>query len=67
MFKTPEGNPASVQISPNKYAVIGVTSLGLATTQLPVASAGTIFQVNKYKGKFHGEIQPTTPIGCLKV
>ena len=29
--------------------------------------AGAIFQVNKYNGKFQGEIHPTTPIACLKV
>ena len=67
MFKTPAGKPASIQISLNKYAVYGVTSLGLATTQFPAAMAGAIFQVNKYKGKFHGDIQPTTPMGVRKV
>ena len=46
---------------------MGVISLGLATTQLPAAKAGAIFQVNKYRGRFQGEIQPTTPRGCLKV
>ncbi len=40
-----------------------VSSDGLATTVQPAASAGAIFQVNKYKGKFEGEIHPTTPIG----
>jgi hypothetical protein len=44
-----------------------VTSEGLAITQLPAANAGAIFQVNKYKGRFHGDIQPTMPIGDLKV
>ena len=63
IFKTPFGKPASLQISPNKYAVIGVISLGLATTQFPAAIAGAIFHVNKYKGKFQGEIHPTTPKG----
>ena len=67
MFKTPFGNPAWVQISPNKKAVIGVISLGFATTQFPEANAGAIFQVNRYKGRFHGEMQPTTPSGCFKV
>ena len=67
IFKTPFGNPAFEQISPNKNAVIGVTSLGFATTVLPAASAGAIFQVNKYSGKFQGEIHPTTPMGCRSV
>jgi hypothetical protein len=42
---------------------MGVTSEGFATTQFPAAIAGAIFQENKYKGKFQGDIQPTTPIG----
>ena len=63
IFNTPAGNPASAQILVNKKAVAGVTSLGFAITQLPAANAGAIFQVNKYKGKFHGLMQPTTPIG----
>src|SRR5690606_26533119 len=67
MFKTPFGKPASVQISPKRKAVIGVTSLGFATTVFPAAIAGAIFQVNKYNGRFHGEIQPTTPSGWRKV
>jgi hypothetical protein len=67
IFKTPLGNPAAVHISPNIAAVTGVNSLGFATTQFPAASAGAIFQVNKYNGKFHGLIHPTTPMGVLKV
>ena len=67
IFSTPLGNPADEQISPNIAAVTGVNSLGLATTQFPAAKAGAIFQVNKYKGKFHGLIHPTTPIGVRKV
>ena len=47
--------------------VTGVTSLGLATTQLPAASAGAIFQVNRYSGRFHGLMQPTTPSGWRSV
>src|SRR6056300_1064803 len=67
IFKTPAGMPASMQISDNMNAVIGVISEGLATTQFPAARAGAIFQVNKYSGKFQGEIQPTTPIGLRNV
>ncbi len=48
-------------------AVRGVTSDGLATTVLPAASAGAIFQVNRYSGKFHGLMQPTTPSGSRSV
>ena len=63
IFNTPSGKPASLQILPSKKDVTGVTSLGFAITQLPAANAGAIFQVNKYKGRFQGDIQPTTPIG----
>ena len=47
IFKTPLGKPASMHILLNKYAVIGVTSEGFATTVLPDAKAGAIFQVSK--------------------
>jgi hypothetical protein len=46
---------------------MGVISEGFATTTLPEASAGAIFHVNKYNGKFQGDIQPTMPIGSRKV
>ncbi len=67
IVNTPAGKPTYRQICASKKAVKGVTSEGLATTQFPVARAGAIFQVNKYKGKFQGEIHPTTPIGWRKV
>jgi len=67
MFKTPLGKPASIHIFENKKAVIGVISEGFATTVFPAAKAGAIFQVNKYRGRFHGDIQPTTPIGFHNV
>jgi len=34
---------------------------------LNIANAGAIFQVNKYRGKFQGEIQATVPNGFLNV
>src|SRR5205807_9245569 len=46
-LSTPLGNPASAQISHKRYAVIGVSSLGLAMAVLPTATAGAIFQLNK--------------------
>jgi hypothetical protein len=46
---------------------MGVISEGLATTQLPAAIAGAIFQVKRYKGKFQGEIHATTPMGLREV
>ena len=44
-------------------AVTGVISDGFAITQFPAANAGAIFHVNKYNGRFHGEIQATIPNG----
>lgn len=67
MFSTPSGSPTSRASSPNIQAVSGVTSEGLATTQLPAASAGAIFQVNRYSGRFHGLMQATTPSGGRRV
>ena len=46
---------------------MGVISLGLAITQFPAAKAGAIFQENKYRGKFQGLIQPTTPMDWRRV
>src|SRR5690606_23528557 len=66
-LSTPAGNPISAASAPSIVAVTGVTSDGLATTVLPAASAGAIFQVNRYSGRFHGEIVATTPNGCRKV
>ncbi len=43
MLSTPFGRPASRQISHSRYAVIGVSSLGLATAVLPQAMRGRDF------------------------
>ena len=59
MFNTPGGRFASIQAFENKNAVNGVSSDGFAITQLPDTSAGAIFHVNKYRGRFHGDIVPT--------
>src|SRR5437879_9018544 len=66
-LSTPFGNPASRQISHNRYAVIGVSSLGLAIAVLPTAMAGAIFQLSKYSGRFHGEINHAIPRGWRSV
>lgn len=47
------------------HAVTDVISLGLHTTVLPAAIAGAILNVKRYKGRFHGEMRPATPIGHL--
>ena len=39
-LKTPAGSPSSSMISASTKALSGVTSLGLATTEQPAASAG---------------------------
>ena len=65
--KTPSGIPASSASSPIRRAVIGVSSAGLSTTQLPAASAGAKPQPAIGIGKFHGTITPTTPSGSLNV
>ena len=67
MFSTPGGKPMSRAASPSIHAVTGVTSDGLPTTQQPAASAGAIFHVNRYSGRFHGLMQATTPSGWRSV
>jgi len=44
-------------------ATIGVVSAGFANTPFPAASAAAICPVKIASGKFHGEIQVTTPAG----
>src|SRR3546814_20000690 len=67
MLSTPAGSPIFAASSPNIVAVIGVISDDFATTVLPAASAGAIFQVNRYSGRFHGELVATTPRGWRRV
>ena len=81
-LNTPSGRPMSEHISASSVAVVGVnslgflgkskqivhrTNLGFATMVFPIIRAGAIFQVSRYKGKFHGVINPTTPSGFLNV
>ena len=40
-----------------------VISLGLQTTVQPAIRAGAILNVNRYNGRFHGEMSPATPTG----
>lgn len=47
-------------------AVKGVTSEGLCTMVLPVASAGTILHMIWLMGQFQGVIIPMTPIGSRR-
>ena len=59
--------PASCISSPSRSAVSGVSSAGLRIVVLPQASAGASFQAAISRGKFHGTINPTTPIGSRSV
>src|SRR3546814_12506254 len=67
MLSTPAGNPIFAASSPSIVAVIGVISDGFATTVLPAASAGAIFQVNRYSGRFNGETVVPMPRGWRSV
>lgn len=66
-FKTPLGNPASLQISANLRIVSGVTSDGFSTTQFPAAREGPNFHSAIRRGKFQGAMRPTTPKGSRRV
>lgn len=55
--------PASFMTSASMYAVREVISLGLQTTVHPAAMAGAILKVNRYRGRFQGEMRPATPTG----
>src|SRR6187455_1701833 len=62
-LNTPSGSPASIASSATRSAVSGDFSDGLSTRELPLASTGPIFQLAISKGKFHGTMAPTTPMG----
>lgn len=47
-------------------AVTDVISLGLATTVLPAAMPGAIFQVSRYRGRFQGLIRPAGNSSTVK-
>ena len=62
---TPVGSSACSSISRKKWIVLsGVTSLGLATSVLPVRIAGASLRASTASGKFQGQIAATTPIGA---
>ena len=63
----PAGTPASVNSSPRARQASGVSSGGLATTALPVASAGPTNSHMIMRGKFHGVIEAHTPTGVRKL
>mmetsp|Transcript_66285 Transcript_66285/g.143044 ORF Transcript_66285/g.143044 Transcript_66285/m.143044 type:complete len:236 (-) Transcript_66285:183-890(-) len=64
---TPGGNPASFMSSHIISPVKGVFSESFMTTVQPAARAGPSFQHCIARGKFHGIMAATTPIGSLTV
>jgi hypothetical protein len=48
-------------------SVNGVVPAGFTTTVLPVTSAGPILLPRSDSGKFHGTIEPHTPMGFLMI
>ena len=51
------------QSSPSLSVQSGVNGDGLMMMQLPVITAGAIFQIASSTGKFQGTMPPTTPSG----
>ena len=66
-MNTPSGTPASAASSASRSIDSGDCSAGLSTIELPVASAGPIFQLPISSGKFHGTTAPTTPSGSRRI
>src|SRR5215216_2737109 len=66
-LSTPGGRPASVISSAIQLDAEGSFSLGLSTTQLPVAIAIGKNHIGTIAGKLNGVITPTTPSGCRSV
>lgn len=54
-LNAPSVSPAEAITSASKVAEPGVSSEGLATTELPQASAGATFQENSSKCRFQGK------------
>src|SRR5438105_3322869 len=65
-LSTPFGTPARSARAASASAENGVCEAGFDTTVHPAASAGPTFRVIIAIGKFHGVMQPTTPMGCLR-
>ena len=66
-LRTPSGTPASAASSATRTAVSGDCSAGLTISELPVASAGPIFQAAISSGKFQGTTAATTPMGSRRI
>ncbi len=57
------GGTTSRRISAVLSVVSGVNGEGLSTSVFPARRAGAIFQKARTRGKFHGVMAATTPIG----
>src|ERR1700692_4117310 len=66
-LSTPGGKPASRHSCASRSDDRGVSSAGFNTTVQPAVNTGPNFQAAISKGKFHGIICATTPIGSLRV
>src|SRR5918993_2040336 len=64
-LNTPLGTPARSASSASARAENGVCDAGFSTTVQPEAIAGPALRVIIARGKFHGVMHATTPIGCL--
>ena len=65
-LNVPAGKPACSTKAANARAENGVSSAGRATQTHPAARAADIFRTSIARGKFHGVMNPTTPIGSLR-
>src|SRR2546422_5761749 len=65
MLTTPPGRSEASSTVYNSVAASGCASEGIATTVLPVASAGATSDTNPSKGCSAGQAVPKTPIGSL--
>jgi hypothetical protein len=65
-LKVPAGKPAFSTKAARASAENGVSSAGLATQTQPAARAAAVLRTSMAKGKFHGVMKPTTPIGSFK-
>jgi hypothetical protein len=66
-WKSPSGKSTWAKIRSSSSTESGVSSAGLTMTAFPQASAGAMFHASMTRGKFHGAITVTTPIGSRTV
>ena len=62
-FTTPAGKSSSVSRLAKCMTVAGAILLGLITVVQPTSSEGATLRAMTKKGKFHGQMPTTTPMG----